>query len=154
MVVRRTKKVRRQRGGRSHGWGVVKDHKGHGMSGGRGGAGVSQHKWIQTIIRAKEAGVKPLGKYGFKRPQEFQKKYEVINVSHLNESVETLVENGKAEKSGDAFTVNLKQLGVTKLLAQGTVTKKLNVTVERATERAVKKVEAAGGSVTLLSVEN
>ena len=151
MVVRRSKKVRRQRGGRSMGWGITKDHKGSGMSGGVGGAGITQHEWIRTVIQAKKEGVKPLGKYGFKRPQEFQKPYDTLNVSHLNESIETLVEHGKAEKSGDAFTVDLKSLGITKLLAQGEVTKKLHITVERATDRAVEKIESAGGSVTVLA---
>ncbi|MCH8908226.1 MAG: 50S ribosomal protein L15 [Candidatus Heimdallarchaeota archaeon] len=151
MVVRRTKKVRRQRGGRSHGWGVVRDHKGAGMRGGRGGAGLTQHKWIQTVILAKLEGRKPLGRYGFKRPQQFAKKYGTLNVSHLDQSIDTLVKNGQAKLTGKIYTIDLKELGITKLLAQGDISRKMKVSVDRATDRAVSKIEAAGGSVALLA---
>ncbi len=150
MVVRRTKKIRRQRSSRSHGWGVVKDHKGAGMRGGRGNAGVTQHHWIATVKAEKASGKKLIGKYGFKRPQEFIKKYNTINVSHLNESVDTLVGSGKATLKAKTYTIDLNEIGVTKLLAQGNVTKKLNITVSRATDRAVSKIKKAGGKVTLV----
>ena len=151
MVVRRKKKVRRQRGGRSHGWGIQKDHKGAGMRGGKGNAGVSQHNWIRTIIEAKKEGVKPLGKYGFKRPQEYIKKYGTINVSHLDQSIDSLVEQGKATLKKEIYTINLDEIGVFKLLAQGDVTRKLAITVGKATDRAVEKVKALGGSVKVLT---
>ena len=67
MVVRRAKKVRRQRGSRAMGWGIQKDHKGKGMQGGAGNAGLTTHHWIKTILEAKKNRVKPTGKYGFKR---------------------------------------------------------------------------------------
>ena len=149
MVVRAKRKVRRQRGSRSHGWGKQKDHKEAGMRGGRGNAGVTQHHWIRTIIRAKEAGVKPLGKYGFKRPQEFQKKYETVNVSQLDQSVDTLVSAEKVKLENDTYVINLTEMGVVKLLAQGNITRKLEITVNQATDRAVSKVEKAGGKVIL-----
>ncbi|MHA2249876.1 MAG: uL15m family ribosomal protein [Candidatus Kariarchaeaceae archaeon] len=151
MVIRYKKKVRRQRGGRSHGWGVVKDHKGAGMRGGRGNAGVTQHHWIQTVKLAKETRTKIIGKYGFKRPQRYMAKYKTLNVSHLDQSIDKLVRLNKATLDGDTYEINLKELGVTKLLAQGNVSKKLIVSVDVATERAVKKIEDAGGSVKLLT---
>ncbi len=151
MVVRQKRKVRRQRGSRSHGWGVIKDHKGAGMRGGRGNAGVTTHKWIQTVIKSKETRTKIIGKYGFKRPLQFQGKYNTLNVSHLDQSIDTLVSEEKATLEGGSYEINLKQLGITKLLAQGSVSKKLNISVERATERAISKIEAAGGSVKLLA---
>lgn len=149
MVIRRKKKVRRQRGTRAHGWGIQKDHKGSGMRGGRGNAGVTQHNWIRTIIQANEERRKPIGKFGFKRPQEFQKKYKTINVSHLDQSIDSLVEAGKATLEKDTYTVDLSALKVSKLLGQGSVSRKINITVDNATEGAVEKVKAAGGKVTL-----
>ncbi|MFV2013804.1 MAG: uL15m family ribosomal protein [Candidatus Heimdallarchaeota archaeon] len=149
MVVRRSKKVRRQRASRSHGWGVVKDHKGAGMRGGRGNAGVTQHRWIQTVKKEKETRKKIIGKYGFKRPQQYLEKNKTINVSHLNESVDTLVNNGKATLKGKTYNVNLDDIGISKLLAQGNVAKKMNITVSRATDRAISKIKKAGGKVTL-----
>ena len=151
MVIRRTKKTRRQRGGRSMGWGIVRDHKGAGMRGGVGNAGVTQHHWIRTVIEEKTTGKKIIGKYGFKRPQQFMQKYSTINVSHISESIDSLVTDGKANLEGDVYHLNLKDLGVTKLLAQGNVHKKINVTVERATQRAISKIEAAGGTVSIVS---
>jgi ribosomal protein L15 len=119
------------------------------MRGGRGNAGVTQHHWIQTVKKEKALGKKLIGKYGFKRPQQYMQKDSTINVSHLNESLDTLVEKGKATMRGQTYTVDLKDLGIMKLLAQGNVTKKVNVTVSKATERAVTKIKKAGGKVTL-----
>ncbi len=150
MVVRRRRKIRRQRGSRSHGWGKQKDHKGSGMRGGRGNAGLFSHRWIQVIKEAKKNRTKPTGKYGFLRPQQYLKKYKTINVSQLNQSIDTLVDNGKATVKGGVYTVDLGALGIKKLLAQGEVTKKMNIVVELASERAVSKVEAAGGKVDLI----
>lgn len=149
MVVRTKRKVRRQRGSRSHGWGKQKDHKEAGMRGGRGNAGVTQHHWIRTIILAKAARVKPIGKYGFKRPQEFQKKYGTVNVSQLDQSVNTLVSAEQIKLEKGTYKVNLTEMGITKLLAQGNVTRKLEITVKKATDRAVSKIEKAGGKVIL-----
>lgn len=151
MTVRRSRKVRKQRGSRSHGYGVIKDHKGKGMSGGAGKAGLFSHRWLQAIKEAKKERRKNItGKYGFIRPQQYLKKDPVINVSHLNASIDTLVKEGKATKDGDSYVINLSEFGIKKLLAQGEITKSINITVETATENAISKVEAAGGSVTLL----
>ncbi len=148
-MIRKRKKVRRMRGSRSHGYGVVKDHKGKGMSGGAGNAGRFSHNWISVIKEAKLNRKKFSGKYGFIRPQKYLKKSPTINVSHLNTSVERLVKQQLVTKDGDVFNVDLDKLGYKKLLSQGEVTHKLNITVQKATVKAVKKVEAAGGSVTL-----
>ncbi|RMG37784.1 MAG: 50S ribosomal protein L15 [Methanobacteriota archaeon] len=155
MTVRKSRKVRKQRGSRSHGYGVVKDHKGKGMSGGAGKAGLFSHRWLQAIKEAKKERRKNItGKYGFIRPQQYLKKYPVINVSHLNASVDSLVAQGKATKEGETYVVNLEEMGIKKLLAQGEITKPMKITVAMATEGAISKVEAAGGSVTLLQEED
>ncbi len=155
MTVRKSRKVRKQRGSRSHGYGVIKDHKGKGMSGGAGKAGLFSHRWIQAIKEAKKERRKNItGKYGFIRPQQYLKKYPVINVSHLNASVDSLVQQGKVAKEGETYIVNLEELGIKKLLAQGEITKPMKITVAMATEGAISKVEAAGGSVTLLQEED
>ncbi|MHA2502349.1 MAG: uL15m family ribosomal protein [Candidatus Kariarchaeaceae archaeon] len=152
MVRRRQKKKIRQRGTRSHGWGVTKDHKGAGMRGGKGNAGTMGHLGIQVILREK-AGEKVIGKYGFKRPQKRQysdKTHPTINVSHLDQSIDNLVSKGVASMEGSTYNVNLTSMGITKLLAQGDITRAINITVAKASERAVSKVEEAGGSVTIV----
>jgi len=54
---------------------------------------------------------------------------------------------GLAEKDGDVYRVDLTELGYSKLLGSGTVTKKIEVRVFEATPKAVEKIEAAGGKV-------
>lgn len=150
MVRRKKKKVRRQRGGRSHGWGVIRDHKGAGMRGGRGNAGTTTHRYIQVVKREKATGTKIIGKYGFKRPQKMIREVDTINVSHLDQSIDTLVDEGQAQKSGKSYSINLSEIGIDKLLAQGNVHRAIDVTVEKASSRAISKIEEAGGSVSLL----
>lgn len=153
MVVRRKKKVRRQRGSRSHGYGVIRDHKGSGIRGGVGNAGTNTHRYIQIVKLEKKTGKKIIGKYGFKRPQNRVKDVETINVSHLDQSIDTMVEQGEASIDGNDYAVNLDELGYEKLLAQGNVHRKMNITVKKATSRAISKIKDAGGSVQLLKEE-
>jgi large subunit ribosomal protein L15 len=120
------------------------------MRGGRGNAGTTTHRYIQVVKIEKATGKKIIGKYGFKRPQKMIKEVDTMNVSHLDQSIDTLVEDGFAQKEGKSYTINLAEMGIDKLLAQGNVNRAINVTVEKASERAVSKIEKAGGSITLL----
>ena len=149
MVRRSTKKVRRQRGSRNMGWGVQKDHKGKGMQGGAGNAGTMNHNYI-AIIKRQKAGERIIGKYGFKRPQKRQYDFKSINVSHLDQSIDNLVSLGQAKLTGKTYDVNLSNLGYKKLLAQGEIKRSIKVTVDKASEKAVEKIETAGGKVKLL----
>jgi large subunit ribosomal protein L15 len=78
-----------------------------------------------------------LGTHGFKRPQEMIKKDIAINVGQLEERFP-----GKK-------TIDLQQEGYTKLLGGGKVTSKIEVTVRTATPKAIEKVEAAQGKITI-----
>jgi large subunit ribosomal protein L15 len=50
MVYRRSKKVRKQRGSRVHGYGRISGgHRKSGQRGGTGKAGLTKHHWILTI---------------------------------------------------------------------------------------------------------
>ena len=46
-------------------------------------------------------------------------------------------------------SINLSELGYDKLLGKGKINKALDITVNEASSLAIKKVEAAGGSVIL-----
>tara|TARA_A100001037_G_scaffold106784_1_gene97077 strand:- start:707 stop:910 length:204 start_codon:yes stop_codon:yes gene_type:complete len=50
---------------------------------------------------------------------------------------------------GDGDSVDLSEHNIDKLLGSGQITTAIHVTVEHASANAVKKVEAAGGSVTV-----
>jgi large subunit ribosomal protein L15 len=92
---------------------------------------------------------KKLGKLkGFKafRPTVFN----IINLSTLEEKFEsgaTVDQNTLTEKG----LIDMKK--PTKLLGKGELTKKLTITVDKASESAVKAVESAGGSVNILAAK-
>ncbi len=143
MTVRTRKKSRKYRGTRTHGWGIVRTHRKSGMRGGVGMAGAKSHHWIQVVKGLRP----PLGKRGFTVPPSVAKQAKTINVSHLEAMLAALVKNGDASKKGNAYEINLTELGYDKLLAQGAVTVPMNITVEEASERAVDKIKSAGGKV-------
>ena len=146
MTVRRRKKVRRERGYRTHGWGIVRTHRKSGMRGGVGKAGAKSHHKI-LIIKGKRP---PIGKKGFIVPPSVTEDIPTINLSHLEAMIPTLLKEEKIVKKGEAFDINLAELGYSKLLAQGSITKAINIKVKLASERAISKVKAAGGKVNLL----
>ena len=146
MTVRHKKKVRKRRGYRTHGWGIVRTHRKSGMRGGVGKAAPMSHHWIQTVKGLRP----PVGKRGFVRPPVVTKKTNQINISHLEAMMPTLLNEGLAVQKGEKFEVKLNELGYTKLLAQGNISLPINITVSEASEKAIDKVKKAGGKVKLL----
>ena len=164
------KKVKKFRGSRTHGKGRNDRNRGAGCRGGRGNAGRHKHKYIKFIKLAK-MGLYQFGKHGFTRPipqrdhlkrklRELKEEGKLdeytyrflytrpdLNVSDLDEIVDRLVNLGLAEKVDDIYIVDLSTLGYRKLLGSGIVTKKIEVKVERATPRAIEKIEEVGGRV-------
>ncbi len=143
MVRRREKKSKYYRGSRTHGWGRVAQHRRSGRKGGRGRVGYHKHKWSWTVKYAPDW----YGKHGFTRHPSLVVRYSTLNVGELDEKIDKLVELGLATKSEDGFYVDLALLGVNKLTGRGRVTKKIIVSVHKATEQAVAKIVAAGGKV-------
>ncbi len=128
-----------------------------GQGSGHGGTSTKGHKGQKsragaTIPRGFEGGQMPLNrrvpKFGFNN--RFRVEYHVVNVARLQE----LVDDNKIQDSVDNQT--LLDLGVVrnankpvKILGQGDLTAKLNVTVDKVSESAKQKIEAAGGTVTV-----
>jgi large subunit ribosomal protein L15 len=90
-----------------------------------------------------------IGKHGFKRPVSLLRINAVnsINLDDLQNQLDQLVEVQKATVKNKVYTVDLAVLGYNKLLGRGTVTKKMKISVEKASEKALTKVQEAGGSV-------
>jgi len=147
MTVRFKKRSRKYRGSRSHGWGKTKKHKKSGIRGGVGKAAPKSHHWLQVITGKRS----PIGKRGFVRPPTTVRKLKTINVSHLEAMVPRLLKENKVTKEKNLYKIDLTQLGYEKLLGQGEVTLPLEITVEEASERAIEKIEQAGGKVNTLS---
>ncbi len=146
MTVRTRKRVRKRRGYRTHGWGIVRTHRKSGMRGGVGNAAPKSHHKL-LVIKGKRP---PIGKRGFIVPSVVVEDVTTINLSHLEAMLPTLVKEEKITKKEKAYEINLSELGYSKLLAQGQITEIMNISVEYASERAIEKVKAVGGKVKLL----
>ena len=129
-MVSRTNKFRGR--SRYHGRGK-KAGRGAGMRGGRGNAGLNKHK-VMTRIKYMP---RHWGMYGFIRDPSLRVRHITCNVSEL------------AALVGDGDSIDLSEHGIDKLLGSGQITAAFHVTVEHASARALTKVEAAGGSVTI-----
>lgn len=127
MMVR--KKVVKQRGHRTHGWGSPKKHRGAGSRGGRGMAGSKKHKKTYMLKYARDH----IGKHGFTA-----KGTKFLNTINVREAVKLA---GKDKK------IDLGALGYDKLLGTGDIKAALEIKVDYFSARAKEKVEAAGGKI-------
>ena len=146
MVIRREKKIRKQRGSRTMGYGRISGgHRASGSRGGVGQAGRFKHKLIHHILKG-TAGRRPdqiVGR-GFIRNENLTKKNETWNVEKLNQYLSVQV-----IKQAPVKEINLADFGITKLLGKGNISYPVTVTVKQATETAISKVEKAKGKVIL-----
>ena len=131
MTVNKRKKKSRLRGSHTHGWGSKKKHRGAGNRGGRGMAGSGKRSDQKKPSIINEYGNSYFGKRGFRR-KNIIRRISTINIKDLNNYKDS---------------VNLKELGFDKLLGKGNINKKLVVTINSASKKAVEKIEKAGGKV-------
>jgi len=139
------KHKRRKRIGRGPG-------SGHGKTAGRGhkGAG-SRSGFSGSLHPAYEGGQMPyfrrIPKRGFNNAL-FTKRFSAINVSLLDQTFSDGETVDLAALKGHGLIPNVNT--PVKILANGELSKKLNVTAHRFSDAAVAKIEAAGGSCTPL----
>lgn len=145
MVVKKRKKVSRQRGSRTHGWGLV--HRNSGQRGGAGNAsrGKKAHAKKPSNWLDKE-NPRYFGKHGFIHQGPTQNDI-IVNIKDVEEKLSNWTAEKKAVINGKTCEINLTNLGYTKLLSTGKPTHQFKITIQKATEKAVKKITAAGGSV-------
>ena len=129
----RLRKVRRQRGSRTHGWGQMGQHRHSGSRGGTGMAGMHKHKWSYTVKYAPDH----FGHNKFAPPNR--------TVSHRWINVSDLSAFAGSMKKGEI--IDLGSMGYDKLLGQGTISTALSLKIPRASKSAIEKIKAAGGSV-------
>lgn len=135
------RKVRKQRGSRTHGWGRVGQHRAGGSRGGHGKAGRDKHKWTYTI----KYEPKYFGKHGFRRPT--RRDVNVVNVGELDEKVSRLLSEKRAMKKNDGIHIDLHQLGYDKLLGGGQVTHPLIIKATAYSKSAEEKIRKANGKI-------
>jgi large subunit ribosomal protein L15 len=124
------RKHRKMRGSRTQGYGRIGQHRDAGSRGYRK-VGMHKHRWslacnMDTLY---------FGKHGFHSPQSIHRIENTLNLIKLEE----LAQGQK--------TLNLTEMGYTKLLGTGKITRALTVTVPACSEKAIEKIKAAGGEV-------
>ena len=135
-MITKRKKVTRQRGSKTHGWGSMKKHRGAGNRGGRGMAGTGKRADQMKPSIINNYGLQNyFGKHGFKRPQHKIEKYRTINVGDLNFNREE---------------INLQEEGYEKLLGKGKPNKKYYIKVKFCSQKAKEKIKRIGGEVSLI----
>ena len=137
------RKVRRQRGSRTHGWGQVGQHRARGGRGGTGKAGLDKHKWTYVVKHDPTYWIKK----GFVSVKTLNKKVNVINIGKLDDLADKLESEKKLEKKENKIFVDLESLGYDKLLGTGEVIKPMLVKVASYSESASMKLEEAGGEI-------
>lgn len=129
------------------------ESSGQGKTSGKGSNGQKSRAGA-TIPAAFEGGQMPLIKRVPKRGFSnwpFKKEYTVVNLSRLDEKFndgenvtpETLIEKGIVKKINDGI----------KILSNGELTKKLNISAHKVSKEAKAKIEAAGGEVSIIEVK-
>ncbi|MHA1331139.1 MAG: uL15 family ribosomal protein [Candidatus Hodarchaeales archaeon] len=145
MTIRKNKKIRKQRGRRTYGYGRISGgHRKSGSRGGKGNAGIKNHHRITRIadvIKSQKGFI----------VQRTKNLVSSINIGDINRQLESLLQNGSAKKEGKVIKLNLSELGINKVLGKGTVSHPLELVVENITEKAKEKIESAGGQVVLTS---
>lgn len=137
------KKVIRYRGSKTHGGGAMKKRRGAGNRGGRGMAGTGKRGDAKKpcIWNNKRY----FGKYGF-TPQN-KTTIKACSLFYLENKLPYLIEKKLIKEEKGTYVVDLAALGFNKLLSNGKVTKKYNITTDHASASAIEKVKAAGGNV-------
>jgi large subunit ribosomal protein L15 len=132
--------------GSGHGGTATRGHKGQGSRSGSG------------LKRGFEGGQMPLSrripKFGFKAP--FRVEYTVVNVEILEKAVvEGKFTVGQAITPEALYNAGMvaKKTALVKILGNGELKSKINVTAHKFSKTAVAKITAAGGTVTEVATE-
>ena len=137
------RKVRKQRGSRTHGYGQIGQHRGGGGRGGHGKAGYDKHKWTYVLRYDPTYWEKK----GFVPAKTFGRKACIINVGELDDLAAKLESEKKLEKKEKRIFLDLEDLGYDKLLGKGEIIQPMLVKVASYSEAASRKLEEAGGQI-------
>ena len=140
----RLRKVRKNRGSRTQGWGRVGQHR---RTGSKGRRNAGRHKALWSYVIKYDPDY--YSKVGFTSPKSLKQEVKIINVGTLNGIAAKL----STEKQEDKTVVDLAALGYKKLLGTGKVTKPLVIRVASCSKSAAEKVKNAGGQVLTETLE-
>jgi len=92
-----------------------------------------------------------VGKKGFTSVAQKKGEGKVLNVGQLSAMVDRLISEKKAQVEGQKVSVDLGELGFSKLLGSGSISKAIRVKIDRCSESALEKLKKAGGEAVLPS---
>lgn len=145
MTTNKRSKISRARGSHTHGGGAMKKRRGAGNRGGRGNAGSGKRGDAKKPAYWKDS--KYFGKKGFVSINK--KEVSAVNLTLIDQKIDLWVQKGLCELKNNEYTLDLNKLNYQKLLGLGTTTKKIQIHVNQASQKATQKVEEAGGKVVL-----
>jgi large subunit ribosomal protein L15 len=137
-----------KRVGRGHGSGRVKT-SGRGQKGQKARTGSNIPAYFEGGQNRFSQRMPYLG--GFKNP--FRKEYVIINVGDLGvfEAGAAVTSETLAEKG---LIRGREAKGLLKILGEGELDRALNVTAHKVSEKARRRIEAAGGSISLIEMKS
>ena len=135
--------TRKYRGSRTHGYGRIGQHRKGGQRGGKGKAGLHKGGWTWTVKYDKYH----FGKYGFKRPPRSIPEIKTLNLGQIESMLDTLIAQNIAIEKDNQISINLLNLGISKVLGSGSISSPMTITAPSFSKIAIKKIEAAGGTV-------
>ena len=124
------KKVVKQRGSKTHGWGSKKKHRGAGSRGGVGRAGITKHMKLHFKKKGIQVGSKG---YPTMRQKGLKRREKAINLRDLER-----LAPGKKE-------IILREFGYDKVIGTGEIRTPIKVIARSFSARAAEKIEAAKG---------
>jgi len=139
----KSRKTRKMRGSRTHGYGQIGQHRDSGGRGGHGKAGFDKHKWTYVL----RYNPNYWRKIGFVSVKALGRKEKVINVGNLDDLVAKLDAEKTLERKDKKIVLDLESLGYDKLLGTGEVRTPVLVKIPAYSESASRKLEEAGGQI-------
>lgn len=148
--VKKRKKATRYRGSMTHGRGFKKKARGSGHQGGKGMSGTGKRGDQKKTMILNLYGNDYFGKDKTLRRGHAVKKPEVINLNSLSESIASFVKSGKAKDNKGIYEINISEY---KVLGDGELTIKANITAKSFSSSAKEKIEKAGGKAIILNAK-
>lgn len=136
------RKIRKKRGSRTQGYGRVGQHR---KRGSRGVKKAGRHKHLWSYVVSYEPNY--FKKVRSTLPEALRKEDNTLNVGELEELAQKLAHEKKIRRR--RISIDLKEMGYTKLLGRGKITTPMQVKVASCSGTAAEKIEAAGGQVLL-----
>lgn len=87
------------------------------------------------------------GKKGFTPVSASKDPGRTLDLWQLSSLVDKLVAEKKTQTAGEKIMVDLKELGFKKLLGSGSISRPVQVKVDKCSEGAAKKLKDAGGEL-------